>query len=231
MERKTFALYTLIAGVVIGIAADLLFYGKLIGVSFPLFMLISIAVVLVSDGLLHKDQPLNWRNLWVLVPALFFAAMVAVRAEPGSAALNVLASLALSALALHYLPLSERIDLETVWDHGVGVVETGVSVLFAPIFELFDAGALLLDRMRGDFHTVVAVGRGVVIAVPVLLIFALLFASADAVFAGYVERVWAIFNVPDEAFVVQMIFDRRDRMGLQRDARLWRRPPHERARR
>ena len=206
MERKTFALYTLIAGVVIGIAADLLFYGKLIGVSFPLFILISSAVVLVSDGLLHKDQPLNWRNLWVLVPAMFFAAMVAVRAEPGSAALNVLASLALSALALHYLPLSERIDLETVWDHGVGVVETGVSVLFAPIFELYDAGGLLLERMRGDFHTVVAVGRGVVIAVPVLLIFALLFASADAVFAGYVERVWAIFNVPDEAFVVQMIF-------------------------
>ncbi len=41
MERKTFALYTLIAGAVVGIAADLLFYGKLIGVSFPLFMLIS----------------------------------------------------------------------------------------------------------------------------------------------------------------------------------------------
>ncbi len=205
MERKTFALYTLIAGAVVGVAADLLFYGKLIGVSFPLFMLIGIAVVLISDGLLHKNRPLNWRNLWVLIPALFFAAMVAVRAEPGSAALNVMASLALSALALHYLPLSERIDLETVWDHGVGVVETGVSVLFAPIFELFDAGALLLERMRGDFHTVIAVGRGLVIAVPVLLIFALLFASADAVFAGYVERVWAIFNVPDEALVMQVL--------------------------
>ncbi len=50
MERKTFALYTLIAGAVVGIAADVLFYGKLIGVSFPLFMLISIAVVLVSRG-------------------------------------------------------------------------------------------------------------------------------------------------------------------------------------
>ncbi len=207
MARKTFAFYTLIVGAVVGIAADLLFYGKLIGVSFPLFILISIAVVLVSGGLIRReDQVLRWRNLWVIVPAIFFACMVAVRTEQGITLLNVLASLALCALALHYLPLTEYLDLDTTWDHAANVVESGATVLFAPLFELYDAGALLFERARGDFHTVTAVGRGLVIAVPVLLVFALLFASADAVFAGYVNRIWTIFNIPNEALLFQGMF-------------------------
>ena len=62
MDRKTFAIYTLIIGLLVGVVAELLFYGKAIGISSPLFLVIAIAVVLASVSLMR--QPLRLRNLW-----------------------------------------------------------------------------------------------------------------------------------------------------------------------
>ncbi len=192
MDRKIFAVYTLLIGGLIGVVGDLLFYNKLPGLSFPLFLLLVIVVVLASGGLLR--QWLRWRNLWVLIPALFFAAMIAVRAESTISGLNLLAAAGLCALGLHYLPLTEYIDLDSTWDHCLGLIDSGFGVLFAPLLELGDAVSLLFERLRGEQRVLVSVGRGLLIAVPVLAIFGVLFVSADAVFASYVDRVLAIFN-------------------------------------
>ena len=64
MERKTFAVYTLLIGVVAGILGDILFFGKAFGVSFPIFTGIAIGIIIASNGLLR--QPLRPRNLLLL---------------------------------------------------------------------------------------------------------------------------------------------------------------------
>lgn len=194
MDRKTFAVYTLVIGALVGVIGDVLFYGKTVGVSFPLFMLIAIVVVLASGGVAR--QPLRLRNLWVLAPALFFAGMVAVRADWGILSLNVIAALALGALALHYLPLSERIDLAAVGEQLLAVLDASFGSLVAPIFETFDSASWLFGRLEGNWRTVAAVGRGLAITAPVVLVFAALFSAADAVFAGYVDNVVALLRFP-----------------------------------
>lgn len=194
MDRKAFAIYTLILGALVGVIGDVLFYGKTVGVSFPLFILIGIVIVLASGGLAR--QPLRLRNLWVLVPAIFFAGMVAVRADWGINLLNVIAALALGALALHYLPLGKRIDLSAVGDHALGVLDASFGAVVAPIFETLDSISWLFGRLEGNWRTVAAVGRGLVITAPVVLVFVVLFSAADAVFAGYVDNIVGLLRFP-----------------------------------
>lgn len=194
MNRKTFAIYTLIIGGLVGVIGDVLFYGKTLGVSFPLFIVIGIAVMLASVGLTR--QPLRLRNLWILAPALFFAGMVAVRADGGINLLNVMASLALGALALYYLPLSRRIDLSTVGEQVTSVLDASLSTVVAPILELIDSVGWLFDRMQGNWRTVGAIARGLLFTAPVVLVFALLFSAADAVFAGYMDSLAGFLRFP-----------------------------------
>lgn len=199
MERKAFAVYTLVVGALVGVLAQILFFDRWLGVSFPLFISIAVVIVLASYRLMQ--QTIGWRNLWVLLPALFFAGMVAVRDDGTMTGVNVLMTVGLAALALHYLPLSRKLDLSTLHEQVVAVLDAGFGVIFAPLFEIGDAVAWLLKRMHGNWRVAAAVGRGLLIAAPVLLVFALLLASADAVFAGYVDQVMTLFtfnawNVP-----------------------------------
>jgi hypothetical protein len=195
MDRKAFAVYTLIVGGLVGVLAQVLFYGKLIGVSFPLFIALAMIVVLASNGVLR--QSLRLRNLWVLAPALFFAIMVAIRTDATITLLNIATALALGALALYYLPFSHHLDLSTVGDHLFGLLDATFGVIFAPIFELWDSTSWLLNRLDGNWRVVASVGRGLLIAAPVLLVFALLLASADAVFADYVDQVMTFLTFPN----------------------------------
>lgn len=208
MDRKAFAVYTLLIGAGMGLLANLMFFGKLVGLSYPLFIGISAIVVLASSHL--TGQTIQIRNLWLLLPMMFFAIMVAVRTDELITALNVTASLCLGALALYYLPLKRHADRESLLDHGVGVLETAASALFSPFRELVDSFAWLRERRSGGSGSpasLVAVGRGMLIAAPVLLVFAALLASADTVFAGYLDQVWRIFelNTPRD-LVAQMFF-------------------------
>jgi hypothetical protein len=206
MDRKTFAIYSLVIGGLVGVIGNVLFYGKVVGLSFPLFIMIAIVVTIASLSLLR--QPLRLRNLWVLIPALFFAAMVAVRADWQINTLNIAAALALGALALHYLPLSQRIDLTSFGDHLLGVFDATLGSVVAPLFEITDSVSWGFERLQGNWKVVASVGRGLVITIPIVLVFGVLLASADAVFAGVVNRAMSWFTFPmltDQIFQIGFI--------------------------
>jgi hypothetical protein len=200
MDRKAFAVYTLLIGAGMGLLGNILFYGKLVGLSFPLFVGISTMVVLVSCKI--TGQSIQFRNLWTLVPMMFFASMVAVHTSELITALNIAATLSLGALALYYLPLKRYLDEDNLAEHGFGVFEASVSVMFSPLAEIGDSAAWLRERRPDNRGSLVAVGRGMLMAVPVLVVFAVLLASADAVFAEYLDRMWRILelNAPQDAF-------------------------------
>ena len=192
MDRKAFAVYTLLVGAGMGLLANLLFYGKLIGISFPLFIGISAIVVLASSRL--TGQAIHLRNLWPIIPMMFFAIMVVVHADPLLTGLNILATMGLGALVLYYFPLKQYVDEESVVDHVEGVFATSANTLISPLVEAGDALLWLREHRPHNRGSLVAVGRGMLIATPVLLVFGVLLASADAVFAGYMNQVWRLFD-------------------------------------
>ena len=106
MERRVFAVFVLLAGLFLGLMGNILFYGHALGLSFPLFVVIGTAMLLASARVV--GQRLQVRNLWPLLPMGFFAAMVAVRADPLETLLNIMAVVALGALVVYYLPLDQR---------------------------------------------------------------------------------------------------------------------------
>src|SRR5688572_27826533 len=99
MQRRSFAVLAVGMGLLIGALATLFFYGKQFGLSVPLFVLIcSAALIGLSKP---AGRAVNRRNLWPLLPILFFAVMVAVRDDWMIIWLDFAAILALGTLLLH----------------------------------------------------------------------------------------------------------------------------------
>ena len=73
-----------------GILFDYFFYHKMPGIAFPVYMAIMVAgIALVTEGFKkHRAS----KNIWIAVPVLFFASLVAVRDNESLTALNILTS-------------------------------------------------------------------------------------------------------------------------------------------
>lgn len=189
MARRAFSLLIVAAGLVLGLAGMLLFFRQTVGVSFPLFIGLTVAVTLLCAR--AGRAPVNWRNLWPLVPAAFFALMLAVRAQPTIALLNIGAALTLGALALHYLRRAHPLDTAATLEHAQGVALVGVNAAFGAPAELGGALAWLRER-SWQGRALLAVARGLLIGLPVVIVFALLLSAADAIFAGYLSDLWEL---------------------------------------
>ncbi|MBZ0300919.1 MAG: DUF4173 domain-containing protein [Anaerolineae bacterium] len=203
MPRKTLAVWIVALGLSLGLLGNILFYNKMLGISFPLFIFVAALVLLAATR--PAQTRVHWRNLWPVIPMLLFAIMVAVRAETTITLLNVSAALALGGLALRYLPLPQPLDEAPLEEHLTGVLEAGMFAAFAAVPEIGDSWGWLRER-SWQGRTVVAVVRGLAIAVPIILVFTVLLCSADAVFASVVEDAWRLlaFN-PDGALIDQAL--------------------------
>src|SRR5690606_10019710 len=91
----------LLAGLALGCAFDLLFDGKMLGISVPIFALLLLAgLILVARW---ERARLHAANLWLPAALLFFAIMSFVRASGFLLFLNVSAGLVLMALIAVYM--------------------------------------------------------------------------------------------------------------------------------
>lgn len=176
---------TLLVALFLGWSWDRLFYGQALGISVFLFVGLLLAA-LFGLGRLWGVRP-AWRNLWLLAPLLFFAAMGAIRANLLLTFLNVTACLALLGLLAHFYA--------TGWLSRLGLLGYPLVFLQVAGHTLIRPGSLVSSGM--DLKTVqsrsqrnlLPVLRGLLLALPVLLVFTCLLASADLVFAHYVEDV------------------------------------------
>ncbi len=192
MQRRTLSVWIVGLGLLIGLLGNLLFRNQIVGLSFPLFIGISIITVLALAR--PAKTRINWRNLWLLVPIMLFAGMVAVRADPSITAINVLGVFTLAALALYFLPLKQYVDQASLGEQTQGVIESGLVTSFGAIGEIFDSIAWLRER-NWQSRSMLSVVRGLVIAAPIVLVFAALLSSADVVFADYLEQAWKLLAI------------------------------------
>ncbi len=188
MERRSFAVVTVGTGLIMGIVGNIFFYGRTVGISFPIYILLAVGLVLALAR--PAGQTVNRRNLWLLVPLAFFAVMVVFRADELISALNIAAVLTLGTVGLYYLPLAHNLDTEPISEYPKALVVSGFMIPSWAIGEAAESWLWLREKRHQRGNVLASVVRGGVFALPVVLVFAVLLGSADAVFANYVNQAF-----------------------------------------
>lgn len=182
----------ILVGLALGLVFDRLVFDHSLGLGFALFVgliLAALALTLTSErGAFLRLSPLR-QNLWIFAPLLFFGAMVAVRANEFVTFLNVVAVLLLLGVIAVFL-LRQPL-------HRVGLPGFALSPLQAPLMAGLRGAqtsrlaaresAKVWQGERGKAWLPLA--RGILLASPVVIIFALILSSADLMFAEVLRRL------------------------------------------
>ncbi len=169
--------------VILGLLFDYFFFKELPGLSFPIY----VALVLLSLFFLAKRFHLNLNRSVILlsVPLLFFSAMIAVRSSGLLTFLNLSISFYLLIL-IAGTALGLKIQNFFIIDYIKPLILVPLDTLDKIFFAISDLAASR-SKMKGK--TTSQVLRGIILAVPVLLLFLLLLSSADLVFNNYVSKI------------------------------------------
>ena len=180
-----------VVGLLLGLSVEILFHGHPPGISFPIWTLLCIIGLFVSARLEGIRPSLQG---WLLpIPILFLAIMAAMRLEPLTGFLNFIIVLAL--MAIWVRSFRARNPLEYGW------IDFGLGLAWAPFMSwILPWGVLAQVRRRNRSKPeassrLKAVLRGVLMALPVLVIFIALLHSADLVFAASVDRALSWLNL------------------------------------
>ena len=199
-SRTKTGLEILQVAVVLGILGDVLLRQTPWGLNVLLFNLAFAGGVLM---LLRRHAPerLTKQTYALLGALVFFASMFVWR---DSIELRIADTFAIIViLGVLFLPtLKISAQIAGVFQYAIGVVWAGVNSLFAAGVL---AGADIKWNelpMTGWRKHALAVFRSLLIATPLILIFGALFMAADAVYEGWVQRV---FNIDFENFISHMI--------------------------
>lgn len=188
-RRARLALVTAASAIAIGALADGLLRVGDLGVNAPLLVL---AVVVIALLLLReRDGDVPREAIGAGAAALLFASMFVWRDSEMlglSNALAVIASLVLLSLAALRAPLA-NVRFGTVGEYAQAALRSAGDVLAGAIPLVLRDVELhaLADQMRG--RRVERIALGLLLALPLLVVFGALFASADAVFGTVVARL------------------------------------------
>ena len=182
----------------LGITFDILFWGKIPGISFLVFVL----CCLTSGFFLIKSESLYpaRNNFLLLIPILFLSIMTFIRKEPLTSFLNI-------SLTLFFMAVLALTYLSGLW------VSFGLSDYVSNFFHLI-GGMLALpwlpsanensqqkdSAVKTWIKSAKPIIRGVLLAIPVLLVFTALFSSADLIFAKRINFLIAnlkLENLPE----------------------------------
>jgi hypothetical protein len=164
----------------IGSLVQLLFFDTSLGINFP----IAVTAVLAAAWFV-PERPTLWppiTDAWLPASAIVLAAFVALRGDSTLVALDVLGSLTLTVLSVASfggMPVVRRQFL-AIFVLGLRVVASAVGSAMEVLEGL--RHTVPASRARCDLAPMSAVLRGLLLALPLLLLFVALFASADAVF-------------------------------------------------
>ncbi len=178
---------------VLGWLFDFLFWKQQPGVNFAIFMTACVTAafyLLLSDGLRPNRASL------ILLPLFgFFAAVTVIRAEPMTTFLAyTFTLLMMTLLAVSYL--GGRWVLYTLVDYVTKFMQLAGSVLIRPISFTSDIRKAQTEAgVQPAKRNVWPVVRGIVIALPIIAIFASLLASADAIFSQRLTDLIEWFNI------------------------------------
>jgi Domain of unknown function (DUF4153) len=178
--------------ILLGWSFDFLFWKKSLGVNFALFVTLCLAIgilLLRGDGL-----RLSPRASLLLFPIAFLAAMTFIRLEPMTVFLSMTTVLFLMGVfALTYQ--NGEWTRYTFLDYGLGYLRLFGSMIARPLGFASESrrAPSSIGEKRGT--RILPYVRGVVIALPVIAIFASLLSSADPIFAKEFKNFVDLFQI------------------------------------
>lgn len=182
---RSLARRILLAALVIGVLAEVAMDGPALGINLPIVTATMLAAARVFRRPGRAPDPLD---AWLPVSALVLAAFTAVRADPFVTLIDVVGAAAFtgaSAAAFSGLAVTRR-SATAVMAMGVWALQ----VVIAGTARALSAGRPApTDGPRRAPSWFGPVGRGLILATPLALIFAVLFASADPIFNRGFEDV------------------------------------------
>lgn len=192
-------------GLLMGIVAYPMFYfPQAVGISVPLFVGLALIVLFALARLAQK--PSHLRNLWVIAPLLFFAVMVAIRANFFLTLVNLGAVLWFGGMLLHYRRSTHALDQANLLSQISTFVNVGLNILFAAIDPVSETLKQVQRRKLLNDKVIVAVLRGLLITLPILFLFGLLLGSADEMFGSVVLGVFTSFSFEQAQTIFLAIF-------------------------
>ena len=185
--------YLPFAALCVGIAFDFLFWKKAPGISFAIFIAFCLTL---GFGLLRAQHIRPARNsLFLLIPIIFFCVMTFIRKEPLTAFLNAILTL----FSLAVLVMTFRGGSWTSYNlrDYVGNLLSMIGSMFVhPKDQTVTASSQqAAQNPAQDRKTLLPILRGILLALPVLFIFAALLSSADLVFAQKLDSFLANFRL------------------------------------
>jgi len=193
-SNPTRFLWTMIA---LGWAFDFLFWKKAPGINFALYVTLCLVIGIL---LLRAEGHRPSRNTQLLLPLIsLFAAMTFIRREPLTVFLSVVMTLFLMGLfAISFL--SGRWPVYNLLDYLNGFLRLLGSMIARPLgfsAELRKESSEMeqAEGRKRRASQVWPVVRGILIALPIVAIFASLLSSADVVFGQRVEEFIELFNL------------------------------------
>jgi hypothetical protein len=181
--------------VLLGWLFDFLFWQKPLGINFAIFVILCLGtgmLLLRWDGL-----RLSRRAGLLLIPIAYLAAMTFIRLEPMTVFLSIsMVIFLMGVFALTYRN-GEWIRYSLL-DYAFGYLRLFGSMIVRPIGFASENRRLPSGQPSGGARGSAQawpVVRGIVIALPIIAIFASLLSSADPVFAKQFEKIIDLFNI------------------------------------
>ncbi|MDP2994074.1 MAG: DUF4173 domain-containing protein [Anaerolineales bacterium] len=192
-----------IVALALGWLFDFLFWKHAQGINFAIYAGLCLSGGFLVLGL-NGIKP-SWKSLLLLVPILFFAAMTFIRQEPVSIFLAFAFTLALMGL-LAFTYLGGRWLWYSLSDYVINYGKLTGSMIARPLIFLNEIKKPVpaeVAEARPGRKRFWAILRGVLIAIPIVAIFAALLSSADLVFAQRVQgfvKLFRLENFPEYIF-------------------------------
>ncbi|HSR46926.1 MAG TPA: DUF4173 domain-containing protein [Anaerolineales bacterium] len=187
---RTAVLLTL-TGLGLGVAVEVLFYGHPPGISFFLWTALCVTAVLALSRVIPaRISPSVWPSV---VAGLFFSLVVFFRQEPLTVFLAVM-------LTFFFLAMTVRVfrfgNLERF-----GWIDLVVTFFWVPIeawIRPWPVAGMAWGRTvreQGGSRVFFSVLRGLLLALPIVVVFLALLSAADLIFGDYVARALAWLNL------------------------------------
>ncbi len=203
-SRVTKPLRIALIAVGLGIAVEVLFFGHPWGVNFLLWALLA-GSALVIASVVEGVEPARY-ELLLLIPILVLAFFTFIRLEPLTIFLCVILTLFGFTIWVRTFRSDRLLNFGWI-DALVALIWVPIEAWLRPWSTLVAAWRDLVGS-RGMKSRSLAVMRGALIALPILVIFIALLAAADMVFGGFVEKALAwldldvIFEYTGRLFVM-----------------------------
>ncbi len=182
MDRNILkALYVILISLALALIFNFLFFSKIVGISAFIFAIILLGVLFLFGKYQQVSLRKSW---WVIVLIVFFAIMPSIRANEFLTFLNVCAILGLLMILAHQLTGTPAFLMK---------LRDYLKLMVLGPFRMLRR-ALSTVSLMGQIHSNVKhrdvwlrIFKGIIMAVPILIIFAALFSQADLAFSQFLK--------------------------------------------